>query len=216
MCRTQPNPMTRLLVVLLLLTGSAHAEVCKSIDEEGVVSYTDVPRGECANPIRLPEYSRYAPRLIPGAAGDESSAPNAAPFTGYDSMRILEPQPGGAVRNDDGRVPVLIALEPGLQRGHRVTLTVDGRSLSSTFDDLSIELNGVQRGSHALRAAISDASGKRLIESSVVQFTMRQAARTESSTAADTDAIPAEPDSLQDTAPPPPADIETLASPEPD
>ena len=74
-------------------------------------------------------------------------------------MRIVQPQAGGAVRNDDGRVPVFIALEPGLQRGHRVTLTIDGRPLSSTFDDLSIELSGVQRGSHELQAAISDATG---------------------------------------------------------
>ena len=206
--------MTRFLVVLLILTGPAHAVICKSVDAEGTVSYTDVPRGECANPIRLPEYSRYAPRLIPGTAGDGSSASDKAPFTGYDSMRILEPQPGGAVRNDDGRVPVLIGLEPGLQQGHRITLTIDGQALSSTFDDLSIELNGVQRGSHVLRAAITDANGKRLIESSIVQFTMRQAPRTESSEAGF--AAPMEPDSQQDTAAAPIEDSETVASPEPD
>ena len=206
--------MTRFLVVLLIFTGPAHAVICKSVDAEGTVSYTDVPREECANPIRLPEYSRYAPRLIPDAADDGSPGSNKAPFTGYDSMRILAPQPGGAVRNDDGRVPVLIGLEPGLQQGHRVTLTVDGQTLSSTFDDLSIELNGVPRGSHVLRAAIADANGKRLIESSVVQFTMRQAPLTESSEAAD--AAPAEPDSQPVTATPPIADIETTAAPESD
>ncbi len=214
MYRISPNPVIRLLVVLPLLTGSAHAVICKSIDAEGVVSYTDVPREECANPIKLPEYSRYAPRLIPDAVEGGSAVPNKAPFTGYDTMRILEPQPGGAVRNDDGRVPVLIALEPGLQQGHRVTLTVDGRSLSSTFDDLSIELNGVQRGSHELRAAITDANGKRLIESSVVQFTMRQASRTGSSEAAE--AAPTDPDSQQGSTEPPIADTGTVAAPEPD
>ena len=206
--------MTRLLVVLLLFTGPAQAVICKSIDAEGVVSYTDVPREECANPIRLPEYSRYAPRLIPDTVEQGADAANKVPFTGYETMRILEPRPGGAVRNDDGRVPVLIALQPGLQRGHRVTLTVDGRPLSSTFDDLSIELNGVQRGSHELRAAIADANGKRLIESSVVQFTMRQASPNAPPEAAD--AEPAEADSQPDTATSPSTEIEALASPEPD
>lgn len=213
MCHLVLNPMPRLLVVLLILSGSAHAVVCKSIDAEGVVSYTDVPREECANPIRLPEYSRYAPRLIPGTAGEAPTAPGKAPFTGYESMRIVQPKPGGAVRNDDGRVPVLITLQPGLQRDHRVTLTVDGRPLSSTFDDLSIELNGVQRGSHELQAAISDAKGKRLIESSVVQFTMRQAATVGPAAA---DAAAAESDSQQDTTTTPTTDIETLGSPDPD
>ena len=206
--------MLRILVLLLAGAGAAHAVVCKTIDADGVVSYTDLPWEECANPIRLPEYSRYAPRLIPGAEGDAPSTPGKPPFTGYQSMRIVQPQAGGAVRNDDGRVPVFISLEPGLQRGHRVTLTIDGRPLSSTFDDLSIELSGVQRGSHELQAAISDANGKRLIESSMVQFTMRQASRNGSSTPAE--AAAGEAESQQDTMTPPIADIETLASPEAD
>jgi hypothetical protein len=206
--------MMRILIVLLAVAGPAHAVVCKSVDAEGVVSYTDVPPEDCANPIRLPEYSRYAPRLIPGSSGESSTLPGGAAFTGYESMRIVEPQPGGAVRNDEGRVPVLITLQPGLQQGHRVTLTVDGRPLSSTFDDLSIELSGVQRGSHELQAAISDANGKRLIESSMVQFTMRQASRNGSSTPAE--AAAGEAESQQDTMTPPIADIETLASPEAD
>lgn len=206
--------MLRILVLLLAGASAAHAVVCKTIDADGVVLYTDVPREECANPIRLPEYSRYAPRLIPGGEGDAPSTPGKAPFTGYQSMRIVQPEAGGAVRNDDGRVPVFITLEPGLQRGHRVTLSIDGRPLSSTFDDLSIELSGVQRGSHELQAAISDATGKRLIASSVVKFTMRQAALGEPAAAAD--AAPTEVDSQQETTTPPIAEIETLASPEPD
>jgi len=72
----------------------------------------------------------------------------------------------------------------------------------------------VQRGSHELRAAISDTNGKRLIESSVVQFTMRRAARTGPSATAD--AAPAEPDSQQETTAPTVVETEPAAAPEPD
>jgi len=122
--------IVRLTAVLLLITtGAAHAVICKSVDADGVISYTDVPRAECANPIKLPEYSRYAPRLLPDAAAEASSAPDTEPFTGYDVMRIVQPKTGDAVRNDEGKVPVIITLEPGLQDSHRVTLTVNGQAL---------------------------------------------------------------------------------------
>ena len=49
---------------LLFFSGLNHAVVCKTVDAEGVVGYTDVPVEECANPITLPDYSRYAPRPI--------------------------------------------------------------------------------------------------------------------------------------------------------
>ena len=170
-----------LVAVLTLLPGLASAVICKTIDAEGQVSYADVPAAECPQPMKLPDYSRYAPRLIPGTA-TEAAPPaeaGAARFTGYTSMTIVRPKPGDSVRNNEGKVTVAIVLEPELQPGHRVTLLVDDRPLSATFDSVAVELSGVQRGTHSLRAVVADASGKRLIESSPVDFTMRQASRLE-------------------------------------
>jgi hypothetical protein len=157
----------------------AQAVICKTVDADGVVSYADVPAAECPQKVDLPDYSRYAPRLIPEAAAEDAAAPARERFTGYKSIDIVQPKPGGSVRNNEGKVPVSILLDPALQPGHRVGLIVDGRALSGTFDGLAIELSGVQRGTHELQAVISDASGKRLIQSSPVQFTMRQASRLE-------------------------------------
>jgi hypothetical protein len=200
--------MIKALVALIsLLPGLAFAVICKSIDADGVVSYSDVAAAECQQKVKLPEYSRYAPRVIEPAPADESAAGRAARFTGYKSIAIVRPKSGGSVRNNEGRVDVSITLEPALQDGHRVTLIVDGRPLSSSFDGLAIELNGVQRGDHKLLAVVSDGSGKRLIESSAVTFTMRQASRLES---------PSQPDDGPpddgDDAPDPPV-AETPAAP---
>lgn len=181
----------------------AFAVICKTMDADGVVSYAEVPATECPQEVKLPPYSRYSPRLLPETGAADPGAPGETRFTGYKSIRIERPKAGSSVRNDDGRVLVSIGLEPALQPGHRVTLLVDGRPLANTFDGLSIELSGVQRGDHSLRAAVADGTGKRLIESSPVDFTMRQASRLTPSPATPTEleTSPVDGDGAPDGAP---------------
>ena len=166
----------KVLISLLLLPGMAQAVICKSVDSEGVVSYADVPAGECGKPVKLPPNSTYAPRQLPAAVGDSNTAaePVEKPFTAYESVTIVQPEQDATVRSNEGKVPVALALRPGLQQGHRVVLSIDGRAVPGEFDALAIELSGVERGTHSIRAKLIDASGKTLIESEPVSFTMRQ------------------------------------------
>ncbi len=163
------------LLGLLLLPGVSFAVICKTVDAGGVVSYEDVAASQCPEPVKLPPESRYTPRPIeqPAASASEEKTESDV-FQGYRSIRIEQPAPDSSVRSNEGLVPVSIALEPALQAGHRVTLTLDGAVLSGSFDGLAIELSGVERGTHSLRAAIEDADGKRLIESQPVSFTLRK------------------------------------------
>jgi len=169
------------LFAVLLAPGLAQAVVCKTVDADGVVSYADVPAAECPKAIKLPDYSRYAPREIPSSAVDESSAQGGTaesqPFTGYRSIRIVQPEANGTVRNNLGTVQVSIALDPVLQEGHRIKLYLDGGAVPGEFDVPSIEVSGVERGTHSLRAVVSNASGKRLGDSPSVRFTLRQTTR---------------------------------------
>ncbi|MDJ0740076.1 MAG: DUF4124 domain-containing protein [Gammaproteobacteria bacterium] len=179
-----------LLLALALLPGLAAAVICKSVDEDGVVSYTDVPAGECTNRVELPDYSRYAPRPIEQAAQQGSNATgNVVRFVRYESIAITQPKTGGTVRSNEGRVTVVIALTPALQPGHRVNLTLDGRPVRGSFDGLAIDLNGVDRGTHTLRASVIDADARVLIASTPVTFTLRKRGLTDSNP----DAPPPEP-----------------------
>lgn len=163
------------LFVLLLAPAVASAVICKTVDSDGVVGYTDVPVAECAQPLKLPEYSRYAPRPIEQAAPNNATASGSVQrFERYQSMNIVQPQGGATVRSNDGSVGVVIALQPELQTGHRVALYLDGSALSDTFDGLSIQLSNVNRGTHSLRARVLDPSGRALIESPAVRFTLRK------------------------------------------
>jgi hypothetical protein len=95
-------------------------------------------------------------------------------FERYQSMSIVQPEQNGTVRSNEGSVAVSIALQPPLQQGHVVKVFLDGRAVSGEFDGPAIELGGVARGTHSLRASVVDSSGKRLIEAATVRFTLRK------------------------------------------
>ena len=86
------------LLLFLCLPGFGHAVICKIIEADGSVTYTDVPEAECQNRVELPDYSRYTPReinrpLTATASGEEG-------FTGYTSFKIVSPEANGTVRNN--------------------------------------------------------------------------------------------------------------------
>lgn len=162
-------------LVCLLLPALAHAVICKTVDDEGVVNYADVPAAECANPVKLPDYSRYSPRTIrvpPPTTSKATAVP--LPFDGYQSMQVIAPENEGTVRSNEGQVSVGIALQPDLQPGHLVRLQLDGETVSGKFDSVGIQLSGVDRGTHSLEAAIVDGNGRTLIEAPTVRFTLRK------------------------------------------
>ena len=178
LCLHYANGMTRqALLALILVPGMAHAVICKTVDSEGVVSYADVPAAECRQPVKLPASSTYQPRQLPDSVRPTHGTTKAAgkeKFRGYRSIEILQPESNGTVRNNEGKVQVVLGFEPEFQAGHRIKLFLDGGAVPGEFDGTSIQLSGVNRGTHNLRAVISDAEGKRLGDSPTIRFTLRQ------------------------------------------
>jgi hypothetical protein len=168
------------LLLLLVLPWSAQAVICKSVDAKGGVAYSEVPGAECKHPVSLPEVSRYAPP--PVGAGSTSSAGNgatdvAAPFTGYTEMRIEQPVADGAVRSNEGRVPVAVSLVPSLQQGHYLQLVLDGTLVAPPAATLGSTLTGISPGTHSLQARIVDAQGRVLYSTGAISFTLLRKAR---------------------------------------
>ena len=115
------NGMTRqALLALILVPGMAHAVICKTVDSEGVVSYTNVPAVTCPDPVKLPKYSTFEALPVPASATRSESeveeSADKARFERYESIKIIQPEAAGVVRSNEGNVSVSIALEPGLQR----------------------------------------------------------------------------------------------------
>lgn len=167
------NRSVCLSILALAWSTQAWAVICKTVDADGLVGYTDVPVEECQNPVKLPDYSRYSPRPIPNATSPVN-ATQAEPFTGYSELAIVRPEANGTVRSNEGRVPVAIEIQPMLQTGHRISLLLDGRPVDGEFSGTNIDLSGVERGTHSLQAQVKDAAGATMISSASVLFTLRK------------------------------------------
>lgn len=162
-----------LLPLLLSSAVGAGAQVYKWVDEQGEVHYGDLPPGGAASePVKLPGLSTYSSPPVPATPAPQPAPPAA--FAGYTRVEIVQPEPGSAVRANDQRVVVAVALEPHLQEGHAIEILVDGNAVGEPFSGTTVELTGVYRGQHSLRARVVDETGKRVAESAPISFTLRQ------------------------------------------
>lgn len=167
-----------LISLLFFFSINASAVVCKSVGADGEVSYSDVPAGECNQEIKLPDYSRYAPRKFQENAFTRGlSTPdveNKANMISYESLSIISPEDNATVRENTGKVSVVVDVQPGLAGNHLIRMYMDGNKVGEDLNGRSFSLTNVDRGTHSLKAAVVDASGKQLIESQSVKFTMRR------------------------------------------
>lgn len=167
--------------LLAVAAFPAHAVICKTINEEGVVGYTDTPVNECTTPVKLPEYSRYAPRPLSTPIGssatqDDRSANPPEFFAGYTDMQIETPKNNGTVRSNEGKVPVKVVLRPALQKDHKIQFLLDGKSAGSPSASMAATLTGVTRGTHSLSAQVQNKNGRVLRSAGPIKFTLRKEA----------------------------------------
>ncbi|MEO1896342.1 MAG: DUF4124 domain-containing protein [Cycloclasticus sp.] len=128
------------ILLAVFAINIAHAEVYKYINEQGKISYSDVPVKN-AELIVIPLMMTYQAPVIPKRqAVDEKSKSTEADIERlpYVSIEINQPKPEGTVRNNQGIVGVSYTLRPGLQKGDSVELYVDGaKQQSLTTEGLS-------------------------------------------------------------------------------
>ena len=166
----------RIIVILLglLASGFALAQAYKWTDADGVVHYSDRPQPG-ATEVDLGKYSapqgntlarKPLPRRADSADKDDSGA-----FR-YTSLSIASPAAEETLWNIEATLSVSVALNPALQRGHRLRVYFDGtpQEVSST----SFQLQEVYRGAHNLQAEVVDEAGNVLIRSQPSRFYVQQ------------------------------------------
>lgn len=75
-------------------------------------------------------------------------------------LRVLVPEPDATIRSNAGEVIVSVTSEPGLQRGHRYRLLLDGQPTAEPGPSPVFALSNIDRGSHNLSVEILDAQGR--------------------------------------------------------
>jgi hypothetical protein len=87
----------------------------------------------------------------------------------YHSVTIGQPAANATVFDNAGNVEVRIITSPTLRAGDRIALNIDGRAMPPQNQG-RIELSGLDRGEHTLKATIVDAGGYALMSSAAVTF----------------------------------------------
>ena len=161
-----------LYLILLLMPFSLQAELYKSVDEEGNVTFSDkeTPNSEII-PMRMPT-SIPMPKPEPKVEATEK----APTETSYTKFQIVQPVNNATVRDNSGNVSVSLALTPPLDlaSGHKISVSVDGKVVSKGSTSLTTRIPNINRGKHTIKAVVKDKNNKTVISSNTVQFHMKR------------------------------------------
>ncbi len=161
-----------LLIVALLLAPLAGAQIYKTVDEQGNVSFSDIPPadGRQAEEIRLRETNSTPPPPVlvrPEPAADDSDGEEAE-ATNY-QVAISEPANETSIPMGPGNFSVSARVEPALADGALLQLYIDGSPSGSPQSGTSWGLTNVFRGAHDLTVAVVDGDGNQLAQSDPVR-----------------------------------------------
>lgn len=152
-----------LLPCLLLASAVMGDALYKWVDDKGNVHYSDHPQPGAVK-IHVPHAQTFNASVAVVPQNPPPGNDNQA-FS-YKKLAIVSPTADQVFWNVRS-VSVSVDLEPGLQPGDTLTISLDGQSktggTSATFDDLD-------RGEHSATASVTDGSGAKVITAAPVVF----------------------------------------------
>ena len=174
------NIKTNILSIALIAASSAalsttviaQTSVYKSVNEEGIVEYSDQPREgaetiKVKNPqsVTLPKGSDV---FTPSENDKESDSNNT-----YQSIVITQPANDSAFNSGSGQVSISSETSPSLSSSHSIQLVVDGTRYNSNKSG-SFSLSNVDRGTHQVQVNVINEAGDTLISSDITTFTLHR------------------------------------------
>ena len=160
-----------LLIVLMLLTYSATAEIYRWVDKNGNVHYSD-EEVDGSEQVKLTKGNTFTPVETTTA---QPSAQQKIEAPTYTAISITKPSLNETIRDNNGNVAVIIDLAPALRSGNSITLFMDDTELLKGKTETGFTLNNVDRGSHTLRASVVDKNGAVLMSSKSIIFHLHRA-----------------------------------------
>jgi hypothetical protein len=153
------------LTFSLLVSTYAAAEIYKTVDKDGRVTYSDTPpvNNTNAKPIELKSINT-TPSLIVTPNSTVPNAPSSTQnATAYD-LKILAPANGTTLMANERSVTISISLNQQLLNGDALAYKIDGNLLIKTTEP-SFTLNEPPRGEHSLTVDVVDGEGNTLAQS---------------------------------------------------
>lgn len=136
---------------------------------DGTFEFSDEPRSG-SETIVVEE-----PMIQPSRGLELRSRPVFSTQFSYSRLVITEPIAGVTLRNQQADA-VLVSgeFEPGLRKGHRVFLLVDGETSGAGSRSASFQTSRLERGAHTLQLEIRDGDGEAVIKSEAVTVNVQR------------------------------------------
>ena len=158
----------KLLLFMLLLCSSAHADVYKSINAAGEVVYSDTPT-KGAEVLEMPELPTYSPPAVTESASAPATAEPTATAV-YSELVFVKPEDDATIRDNRGIINAELKLVPALRirSNHRIQFYLDGEPHGEPGTSTRTIMANVDRGEHNLSASVLDSDGDVVISSDFV------------------------------------------------
>ncbi|WP_018717440.1 DUF4124 domain-containing protein [Arhodomonas aquaeolei] len=175
-------------ILMAAVAAPAAADVYRWVDDQGQVHFSDEPH-EGADPVDVGEPTVVESLPTPkGAATSEDGADagddddaggdgDAAAQTQW-HIAIAAPSDEATVRDNRGRIQLVLDVRPRLADDQHVLVLVDGSpSKQGPFTASDITLTDLDRGAHELQVLLRNDDGRVLARSSTVTVYLHQASR---------------------------------------
>jgi len=162
---------------LAIMASPLIAEVYKTVDADGNVTYTDKPPPDGSKPIKLAPISVIEAPTYEKAPDPAKAEGEEIPLRDlrkiYRDFAIISPQSEESVWRPDGPVAVAWSVGNPLQQGMQVSIYLDGAKQATTTEQI-IPLAGLERGEHTLTAELRDAKNRMIASAVPITFFIRQ------------------------------------------
>ncbi len=159
--------ITSSLLLSLFLSCGSTAEIYKTVDKNGRVTYTDVPPANTeAKPIELKAINNLPTPTAMPYSGPINASPNNQALPEY-HVQILAPENGKTLLADERSVSVSIGANQNLRDGDLFAYKMDGSTLTTT-QETTYTITEPPRGEHVLTVDVVDADGNSVAQSNAI------------------------------------------------
>lgn len=162
-----------LAAALIILSLPAAAEVYRSVDAYGNVTFSDEPTDNAETIQVKPVTTITLPK--PQAVEETSKLLEEVKREGsvYQSVSFTYPEDNQAFHSGSGDIQFQIRSTPSLKPGHKYEVTLDGQPIGQTTSG-SIMVSNVFRGTHKAQTHIIDSNGVQVKTGSAIHFTVHR------------------------------------------
>lgn len=161
-------------ILSTLLAVSAAAEVYKHVDKNGNVTFSDEPQSGSEEVKVRPVTTITLPKMRDVQAqqqqSEQSGQDNPDP---YNRVTFTAPEDNSAFHSGNGDIEFQVSSSPGLRRGHRFEVDLDGQPVGQNPGG-TFTVRNMDRGTHTASVFVVDNQGQRVQSGESVTFTVHR------------------------------------------